>query len=66
MCGEMHRLHRAQPFDAITRTGEGDAGHSILQKAMPDDEDYHCEPNKRRKFRYSPSVWLSCFHLNSS
>ena len=41
-------------------------GHSILQKDMPDDEDYHCEPKKRRKLRYSPSAWLTCFNLTSS
>jgi hypothetical protein len=45
-----------QAFDAISRTEEGDDGHSILQKDMPDDEKYHCEPNKRRKLRYSPLV----------
>ena len=66
MCGEMHRLHRAQPFDAITRTEEGDEGHSILQKNMPDDEEYDCEPNERRKLRHPPSAWLSCFHLHIS
>jgi hypothetical protein len=33
---------------------------------MPDDEDYHCEPSKRRKLRYLPSAWLSCFHLTRS
>ena len=62
---KLERLHPAQPFDAISRTEEGDDGHSILQKDMPDDEEYDCEPNKRRKLRYSPSAWLSCFHLNS-
>ena len=31
-----------------------------------DDEEYDCEPNKRRKLRYSPSAWLSCFHLLGS
>ena len=30
-------------------------GHSILQQDMPDEEDYYCEPTKRRKRRYSPS-----------
>ena len=64
-CGNA-MLAPGQPFDAITRTDEGDAGHSILQKDMPDDEEYDCEPNKRRKLRYSRSAWLSCFHLNSS
>ena len=54
---EMLRLHRAQPFDAITRTDEGNTGHSVLQKDITDDEDY-CEPNKRRKLRYSLSAWL--------
>jgi hypothetical protein len=38
---KMLRLHRTQLFDAITRTDESDMGHSILQKDMPDDEDYH-------------------------
>ena len=52
--------------DAISRTDEGDMGHSILQKNMPDDEGYHCEPSKRRKLRYSPSAWGSCFHLTRS
>ena len=61
-CEKMLRVHRTQLFDAISRTEEGDMGHSILQKDMPDDEDYHCEPNKRRKLRY----WLPCFHLNRS
>jgi len=63
---KMLRLRRTQVLDAISRTEEGDMGHSILQKDMPDDEDYHCEPNKRRKLRYSPSAWLSCFHLTRS
>ena len=49
-CAEMHRLHRTQPFDAITCTEEGDAGHSILQKDMPDDEDYHCCPSREESF----------------
>ena len=34
-------LHRTQVFDTISRIGEGDMGHSILQRDMPDDEDYH-------------------------
>ena len=34
------QLHRAQLFDAITRADQGDMGRSILQKDMPDDEDY--------------------------
>ena len=38
---EMHRLHKAQKFDAVTRTDDGEVGHSILQKDVPDDEDYH-------------------------
>ena len=25
-----------------------------------------CEPKKRRKLRYSPSAWLSCYHLTRS
>ena len=41
--------------DAISRTDEGDMGLFLLPKSMPDDEDYHCEPSKRRKLRYSPS-----------
>ena len=51
---ELERMHRVQPIDALSRTEEGDDGHSILQKDMPDDEAYDCEPNKRRKLRYSP------------
>ena len=52
--------------DAISRTYEGDMGHSFLQKNMPHDEDYDCEPSKGRKLRHSPSAWLSCFHLTRS
>ena len=63
---ELERMHRVQPIDALSRTEEGDDGHSILQKDMPDDEEYDCEPNKRRKLRYSPSAWLLCFHLHRS
>ena len=40
---ELERLHRVQPFDAISRTEEDDDGHSILQKDMPDDKEYDCE-----------------------
>ena len=65
-CAELDRMHRSQAIDAISRTQEGDSGHSILQQDMPDDEEYDCEPNKRRKLRYSPSAWLSCFHLYGS
>ena len=52
-----------QVFDAISRSEEGDMAHPILPQDMPDDEDHHCETNKRRKLRYSLSAWLSCFHL---
>ena len=41
-------------------------GHSIPQQDTPDEEDSHCEPTKRRKFRYSPSAWLRCFDLTCS
>ena len=64
---ELERLHRVQPFDAITHTEEGDVGHSILQKDMPDDEDYHCEPNKRRKLAiHRRRGSRASFHLNRS
>jgi hypothetical protein len=56
----------SQVIDAISRTDEGDMGHSILQQDMPDDENYHCEPSNRGKLRYSASAWLSRFHLTSS
>ena len=52
----MLALHRAQVVDAISRSKEGDMDHSILQQDMPDDEDHHCEPTKRRKLRYPPSA----------
>ena len=50
-CAQMLALHRAKIIDAISRTEECEMGHSLLQRDMPDDEDYHCEPSKRRKFR---------------
>ena len=65
-CAEMERMHWSQSVNAISRTDVADEGHSILQQDMPDDEEYECEPNKRRKLRYSPSAWLSCFHLHGS
>ena len=65
-CAQMLALHRAQIIDAISRTEECEMGHSLLQRDMPDDEDYLCEPSKRRKLRYSQFAWLSCFHLARS
>jgi hypothetical protein len=56
-------LRRAQAFDAISRTKAGEHGHSILQSDVPDGEEIDCEPSKRRKYRYSPASFLSCFLL---
>jgi hypothetical protein len=56
-------LHKAQACDAISRTKAGEPGHSILQADVPDGEDLDCEPSKRRKYRYSPASFLSCFLL---
>ena len=54
-CAQLLALQRARVIDAISRTEEGEMGHSILERDMPDHEDHHCEPSKRMKLRYSPS-----------
>ena len=43
------RLHGAQSLDAIARADDGDMGHAILQKEMPDDEDYHLRAQKEEE-----------------
>ena len=56
-------LHKTLACDAISRTKAGEPGHSILQTDVPDGEDLDCEPSKRKKYRYSPAAFLSCFML---
>ena len=55
-CAELERLHRSKSVDAISRTHEGDRGHSILQQDMPDDEDYDCEPSWWRRTASLPTL----------
>ena len=42
-------LHKAQAWDAISRTKAGESGHSILQSDVSDGEEIECEPSKRWK-----------------
>ena len=55
------RLRLFQTFQC-----EKTSGAHTFHTLHTDDEEYDCEPNKRRKLRYSPSAWLSCFHLHGS
>ena len=35
----MHPRHQTQVIDCVSRSVEGQPGHSLLQNAMPDDEE---------------------------
>ena len=55
----LHQRHATQTFDCISRTVEGQPGHSRLQASMPDEEDRDCAPGKRLKITWTPNAFLS-------
>ena len=50
-------LHKAQAWDAISRTKAGESHHSILQSDVPDGEEMDCEPSKRHWSKYTAPVY---------
>ena len=55
----LHPRHSTQTFDCISRTIEGQPGHSRLQDSMPDEEELDCAPSKRIKLNWTPMAWLN-------
>ena len=55
----LHQRHATQIFDCISRTLEGQPGHSRLQAPMPDEEELDCAPHNRKTITWTPNVFLS-------
>ena len=55
----VHPRHQTQVITCLSRTVEGQPGHSLLQNAMPDDEEQDCEPSKRKKITWTSNAWLN-------
>jgi hypothetical protein len=53
----LHLRHATQTFDCISRTLEGQPGHSRLQASMPDDEEIDCA--QRKTITWTPIAFLS-------
>jgi hypothetical protein len=56
---DLHLRHQTQVIDCMSRSVEGQPGHSLLQNAMPDDEEVDCEPSKRKKIKWTSNAWLN-------
>ena len=56
----LRHLHCTQAIPALSRTVDGDAGHSILQPDLPDREEEDCAPSKMHQQKWSPAAWTSC------
>jgi hypothetical protein len=54
-----HLRHATQTFDCISRTLEGQPGHSRLQASMLDDEELDRAPHKRKTITWTPNAFLS-------
>jgi len=52
----MHLRQFSQTIPCISRTVEGQPGHSLLQASMPDDEELECAPSKRKFLNWTPRV----------
>jgi len=55
----LHQRHATQIFDCISRTLEGQPGHSGPQASMPDDEELDCAPHNRKTITWTPNTFLS-------
>jgi hypothetical protein len=55
----LHQRHAMQTFDCISRTLEGQTGHSRLQASMPDEQELDCAPHKRQTITWTPKTFLS-------
>jgi hypothetical protein len=59
-CGTaLHQRHTTQIFDCISRTLEGQPGHSRLKATMPDEEELDCAPHNRKTITWTPNAFLS-------
>jgi hypothetical protein len=58
-CAALHLRHASQKIACISRTVEGQHGHSLLQRSMPDEEDRDCVPNKRKTITWTPNAFLN-------
>jgi hypothetical protein len=55
----LHQRHATQIFDCISRTLEGQPGHSRLQASMSDEEELDCAPHNRKTITWTPNDFLS-------
>jgi len=55
----MHQRHFTQTFACISRTVEGQPGHSRLQESMRDEDELDCAPSKRKTINWTPLAWLN-------
>jgi hypothetical protein len=55
----LHQCHATQIFDCISRTLEGQPGHSRLQASMPDEEELDCASHKRKTITWTDNAFLS-------
>ena len=55
----MHQRQLSQIIPCISRTVEGQPGHSLLQASMPDDEELQCAPSKLKFLNWTPLAFLN-------
>ena len=55
----MHQRQLSQTIPCISRTVEGQPGHSLLQASMPDDEELECALSKRKFLNWTPLAFLN-------
>ena len=55
----MHQRQLSQTIPCISRTVEGQLGHSLLQASMPDDEELECALSKRKFLNWIPLAFLN-------
>jgi hypothetical protein len=55
----MHQRQLSQTIPCISRTVEGQLGHSLLQASMPDDEELECTLSKRKSLNWTPLAFLN-------
>jgi hypothetical protein len=55
----LHQRHATQIFDCISRTLEGQPGHSRLQASMPDEEELNFAPHNRKTITWTPNAFLN-------
>jgi hypothetical protein len=51
--------HSTQTFACMSRTVDGQPGHSRLQDSMPHEEELDCAPSKRKTINWTPNGRLN-------